>query len=254
MSSYTTQLRYLLEMYAGVDGSLHGSIKTVDDVIGKGRRLLFGSYPIFNEDYRGTLESKICRHYYTSEIGYETPEAFRLALYTKMNEIMPYYNKLYESELLSFDPFQNKDITTCTASDESHESNRMSSETINASGEDSRENNETVHTLSRSSDTPHSALIGVEDNRYLTQAAVTDAKTSGNQSGDYMDYSQRIGNHDDNESEHVESWNTVQGKDSSESYSDLLIRFRETFLNIDMLIIKELEPLFFGLWPLNDFD
>ena len=32
------------------------------------------------------------------------------------------------------------------------------------------------------------------------------------------------------------------------SYSDYLLKFRQTFLNIDMLIISELEKLFMGLW------
>ena len=32
------------------------------------------------------------------------------------------------------------------------------------------------------------------------------------------------------------------------SASDLLLKFRETFLNIDMLVINDLEDLFFQLW------
>ena len=40
----------------------------------------------------------------------------------------------------------------------------------------------------------------------------------------------------------------VSGKMNAASYSDLLIKFRKTFINIDVMIINELKPLFFELW------
>ena len=40
----------------------------------------------------------------------------------------------------------------------------------------------------------------------------------------------------------------VTGKKGSVNYSKMLMDFRQTFLNIDNMILEELEPLFFGLW------
>ena len=40
---------------------------------------------------------------------------------------------------------------------------------------------------------------------------------------------------------------TVVGYEGTNA-SDLLLKFRETFLNIDMLVIGDLEDLFFQLW------
>lgn len=40
----------------------------------------------------------------------------------------------------------------------------------------------------------------------------------------------------------------VTGKVGTTSYSDMLLKFRKTFLNIDMMIINDLQPLFFELW------
>ena len=40
----------------------------------------------------------------------------------------------------------------------------------------------------------------------------------------------------------------VSGKQGSESYSSMLLKFRETFLNIDMQVIEEFSDLFMGLW------
>ena len=41
---------------------------------------------------------------------------------------------------------------------------------------------------------------------------------------------------------------TITGKQGTESFSSLLNKFRETFLNIDMQVINEFSDLFFGLW------
>jgi hypothetical protein len=41
---------------------------------------------------------------------------------------------------------------------------------------------------------------------------------------------------------------TVMGKQGGGNYSEMLLKFRETFLNIDMLLIDELSELFFTLW------
>ena len=41
---------------------------------------------------------------------------------------------------------------------------------------------------------------------------------------------------------------TLVGKQGTESFSSLLNKFRETFLNIDMMVIEEFSDLFFGLW------
>lgn len=42
------------------------------------------------------------------EIGLETLELFRYFMRMKMWEIMPYYNQLYKSELIEFDPLSTR--------------------------------------------------------------------------------------------------------------------------------------------------
>lgn len=49
----------------------------------------------------------------------------------------------------------------------------------------------------------------------------------------------------DNIDDYIES---VFGKQGTETYSEMLMKFRNTFLNIDMLVIDNLESLFMGLW------
>ena len=110
MSKYTTELRFICENYAGLDKSV--GYNSVDEVIKESRSKIFDfSYPIFDEDYRSVLESKILLHYYTREICEETVGLWKLRLKSKMLEIMPYFNKLYESEMLEFNPLWNTDYS-----------------------------------------------------------------------------------------------------------------------------------------------
>ena len=83
MSQYTTELRFLVQQ--GYDLGLR-------------------DYPIFDESYRNALNKKIVDEYYFREIGQETPERFKHYLNHTMNMIMPYYNQMYQSQLLEIDP------------------------------------------------------------------------------------------------------------------------------------------------------
>lgn len=83
MSSYTTELRKLVEQNINLGMT---------------------DYPIFNEEYRASLNTKIINHYYYHEIGFETIARFKHYLNTTLNEIMPYYNKLLQSELITINP------------------------------------------------------------------------------------------------------------------------------------------------------
>ena len=110
MSRYTTEVRYICEKYAGLDKS--AEYTDVKEVINNSWEKIFDfDFPIFDEAYKPILCKKIIKHYYTREIGLETVALWKLKLDTLMNEIMPYYNKLYQTELLSFNPLYDADYT-----------------------------------------------------------------------------------------------------------------------------------------------
>lgn len=56
------------------------------------------------------LETKIIKHYFTREICWDTVGRWLLELDSRFNVIMPYYNKLYESELIKFNPMFDTDL------------------------------------------------------------------------------------------------------------------------------------------------
>lgn len=197
MSVYTTELRYICEFEAGLTES--AGLNDIDTVISASRRKIFGSYPIFDENYRATLETMIIKHYYMWEIGAETAGLFKLWLNERMNEIMPKYNIMYSALDFIKDldtPFADVDLSTVhegqddtvgsssgtVSSDDSETSSRTEQETgskseteagtsENATNNTSASNqtNTTDH-LNKYADTPQGGLSGLLNDTYLTNA------------------------------------------------------------------------------------
>lgn len=231
MSKYTTEVRYICENEAGLLAS-KGYVE-IDNIVSKAAPKIFiTSYPIFDENYRNVLEQKILKHYYTREIGFETVGLWVFKLRTKMNEIMPYYNQLYKSALLEFDPFADTDIKTEHSKNEHGYVNDAGSNTNTAT------NNNTGYNLF--SNTPQGSLSGVDSMTYLTDATKVTGNGQTNVSGS-------VNNHKDMDT--TESYlESIKGKRGSQNYSELLLKYRETFTNIDMLVIDSLKDLFLNLW------
>ena len=129
------------------------------------------------------------------------------------------------------------------------------------------------------SDTPQGALTGVENEDYLTNAThnkgttpYVDTKTeqtsdgtleynkgNKNDKNNYADTTDTDKTRTDNlthehtkDTDHREGkdnyTNTEMGKIGTETYQEMVMKYRETFLNIDMMIIKDLGDLFMKVW------
>lgn len=283
MSRYTTEVRYICEISAGLDESV--GYMNIEQVIKNCLPKVFDfDFPIFDEKYRSVLETKILRHYYTREIAHETVGLWKLKLCTKLNEIMPFYNQLYKSELLAFNPLFDVDLTrerkvdstgtrdTSTKTDTevytSSDANRRADVTFknDTTSTDTGSSSDTGKRKQMYSDTPQGAITDLEAGKYLTNATINDdlniVTTTGNGTGTQTGSTGTDENTENNSNSSTNSnvlSNTditnlenyieiIKGKQGTQSYSSLLKEFRETFLNIDMMIIEELEELFFGLW------
>ena len=82
------------------------------------------NYPIFDEEYRSTLNNNILNYYLESEIGVETAELFKRLLNDRMALIMPKYNKMYlaQDELLTNGILGNVHLTETMDRDTSNTS------------------------------------------------------------------------------------------------------------------------------------
>lgn len=85
-------------------------------LIQRGYHLALDDYPIFDESHRNELNNKIIEHYWFDEIGMETPDRFNHYLHSTMNEIMPYYNELYKSVAMEYNPLFTDYLQVDTAS------------------------------------------------------------------------------------------------------------------------------------------
>lgn len=223
MSKYTTEVRFICETAAGLDESK--GYTNIEAIIAAARPKIFDfTYPLFDQNYKSVIETKILRHFYTREIGAETVGLWKHFLSRKLNEIMPYYNKLYQSELLEFNPFYDTDLTRDHKKDGS---GTNTTETVSDGSSD-----EWVYR----NDTPQGGIQGLQSLEYLSSADhnTGDVDNTVNFDGAYTDTESYL--------EHV------KGKGGGASFSAMLKEYRETFLNIDLQIINELEPLFMGLW------
>lgn len=233
MSRYTIELRYLIE------GNYNLGLK---------------DYPIFDESYREQLNNKIIQHYYFREIGFETEALFKNRLNQKMNEIMPYYNQMYESSKLKIDPLSTIDLEEVF----SRKSKTTGEGTSSTSGTGNNTNNfnstdTTVYgKISKFSDiaqaqtTPNEIL----NDKYLTSATVDDGQDKNTNTGTNISQTESTtsGTSTDERNLDEDTTLTRKGNNGTASESELLNMYRETFLNIDMMIIDDLDELFLGIW------
>lgn len=253
MSKYTTEVRFICENSAGLSES--EGADNVDSILDKCWNKVFNfDFPIFDENYRQVLCRKILKHYYTREIAHETVGRWKLALNAKLNEIMPYYNQLYKSELLEFNPFYDVDLTR--SREGSGTSNRTSNNTETNSGTSknvsSGSGTSNTNTLNRFSDTPQNSMDtqGIADSVPLTTVTkVNEDNATTNESTDTLTRDDnKTGSGTENINNTDKYIEKVKGKQGTENYSSLLKKFRETFLNIDMMIIEDCSDCFFTLW------
>lgn len=275
MSHYTTELRFVCEKFAGLDESV--GYNDVNRIIESSRSRIFNfDYPIFDDTYKSVLETKIIKHYYTQEIGFETVGLFQHKLDMRMNEIMPYYNELYQSAALEFNPLYDVDIT------ETHEGSgektgrgteadtgvkgRQTANTFNStrslSDDASNEGTGNNTNYNLYSQTPQGGLTGVDNEEYLTDARkITDDNGyTETQDRDVSETKQETTNENetindtknktitDNVTTTDEYIRTIRGKRGGASYAKMIMEYRKTLLNIDMMIIKELANLFMLIW------
>lgn len=189
------------------------------------------NYPLYDglpDGYREKLNEKIIDHYFNHEIGMETPSMFRLALKRKLNEIMPIYNEQYRISQIQFDPLQTMNIQTISAQ-----------ESV-ATAVDSSENNSKSSAESRAvaSDFPQVRLGGDKDYATAAQDNISGTSAEGTATTNQTSNQENTGD---------SKTTGFQGNPAM-----MLYEYRQTLVNIDMMIITELQTLFMLIWSTGD--
>jgi hypothetical protein len=189
------------------------------------------NYPIFDENYRNTLNQNILYHYYESEIGLETPELFKFYLNQKMNEIMPYYNTLYKKQKTLIDNLENNVNLTETL-DRKTDTNTSINSNSNSSG---TSNNKNLFL-----DTPQGNTYKgtIDDTDYATNVTF-DRNSNTNQ---INDSSTSSGDANEN---YIK---TIIGNNGNKYNIEILQQVKDNLMNIDLMIINDLNDLFMGIY------
>lgn len=191
MARYTTQVRTICETVAGLSDSV--GYTDVETVLNGSWDKIFTVFPIYDEAHRADLCKKILRHYYMDEIAFETFGLWQLAINTKLVEIMPQYNSLYEASAEIINPLYNKSLSrqydgTSKGTNKDTRTDNFTdtaSATTTATGTDMRTDNLTDtnggSVVTKSDSKRTDALKAVTDN---TSTSTTTSSASNNSSND----------------------------------------------------------------------
>jgi hypothetical protein len=273
MASYTMELRDVLKtllVFANVDVSN----MTTKDLIEQGRKKLFNfEYEIFDPNYKAVWETNFIRNFFLREIGFETEDLFQFQLESWLRVNMPFFNKLFESELLDYDPLinskmstssnKNKDIDSTVNSSTNSDTTKTNKQTMDGTENQTANGTQNNNDFNRhlESETPDSRLAittadgsGVieyasmieEDTskRNNTTTNDVDTTTSTSIDGSNTDKTTASGNTTNNITD-VETYvSTRTGKVGEVTYSKMLMEYRQSLIRIENKMFDEMQKLF----------
>lgn len=224
------------------------------------RKTIFDfDYPLSSNVSRETFEKNILNHFIMRRIGYETFTTWQIMLETKLNEIMPIYNKMFDA-LENWDLFNDGTKITIQSSDDrdiSHTKTGSNNNTGSFNSESTTTDNGSNTTKSehtedlKNSDMPQNNLSNIQSGEYVTDYeynTINDDQTNTNQNqrnitqnGSYTDTSNsNETNKTDDTNTHIETRSR-----SPEDKIYLMKEMQNNISNIYTMIYKDLEPLFY---------
>lgn len=215
-----------------------------------------GEYSFYVDDVqaRKAFEDKFIKHYYYREIGFETPFMFTQKLETHLLLNMPYWTKLYQTELESrkINFMLNKDLreTFIREIESENESsgtnvsqqNSSSSSSVNQSGTTS--NNHKESTINDGV-----AMLSL-DSGYLTGVSSDNGESTNSGTSNTSDDIESSGTSSQTGSEKVLEKTDLlsQGNIGITSSAQLLKEWREVLIDMDKIIIESCNDLFMKLY------
>ena len=184
-------------------------------------------YNLYDNDLKPWFEEKFFQHFMFYEIGFDTIGMFKQRLMSKLNDIFPYYKQLYETEIKTkgIDFMLNKDLKESYVRELTSNSNS------------NQESNVSSNSLSTAGQLTPSLIANSQKIDKFMDSAQKDNSSSNSTS---------IGESNGNSRE--EYTLTSQGNIGITSSAELLTKWRETLLNIDLMIFEECNDLFMQIF------
>lgn len=189
----------------------------VPNLAKEGHEKIFNfDYPLTNKIDKEKFECMILNHFLTRRINFDTVLIFQIQLENKLNEIMPFYNQLFES-IDGWNLFADEvhDLESNTTSETKYK-NKMTNE------DDLRNSN-----------MPQARIDNVKDGSYLTNYSYNTSENNTDSSTDGT-----------NKNILHETRNRTPGE-KIEVYK----AFQNEIKNVYTLLFKDLEPLFYSIIP-----
>ena len=184
-------------------------------------------YNLYNNDLKPWFEEKFYQHFMFYEIGFDTIGMFKQRLMSKLNDIYPYYKQLYETEIRSknIDFMLNKDLKESYVRELTSNSNS------------NQESNVTSNSLSTAGQlTPSLIANSQKIDKFMDSAQKDNSSSNSTSTGE------------SNGNSREEYTLTSQGNIGITSSAELLTKWRETLLNIDLMIFEECNDLFMQIF------
>ena len=184
-------------------------------------------YNLYDNDLKPWFEEKFYQHFMFYEIGFDTIGMFKQRLMSKLNDIYPYYKQLYETEIRSknIDFMLNKDLKESYIRELTSNSNS------------NQESNVTSNSLSTAGQlTPSLIANSQKIDKFMDSAQKDNSSSSSTSTGE------------SNGNSKEEYTLTSQGNIGITSSAELLTKWRETLLNIDLMIFEECNDLFMQIF------
>lgn len=239
MAQDTIQLRTFVTQWVKDAGSYNPTLpEWKQDFSPAYARLGLDEYPIYDESKRRQLNDKFIRHYWMREIGCETVGHFCLWCSNTFNEIMPYYNKMYETELLNVEHLlgikRHKVVDMLRDFDESSSGNGSADTSTSSTGK----------SINKFSDTPQDELFvsKVDAGDYLTNLTIED--TADDTTVGTKSKSDGTIKRDETNKDTTDEFVT------DPRYYQAFLDLSEKILNLDMQVINnvQVQGLFMQVW------
>lgn len=189
-------------------------------------------YNLYNNELKPYFEEKFFQHFMFYEIGFDNVNIFKQHLISTLNDIYPKYKQLYETEIRchDIDFMLNKDLK------ESYIRKLNGESEGNSQASSSSDNISNSNDLSIANDTPQNKIDDLD--KYMTSASKTNSNSTNNSTSN-------ANNTIKNKSNNTEEYELIsQGNIGVTSSAELLEKWRNVLINIDLMIFKELENLF----------
>ena len=184
---------------------------------------------------RKELNEKILNYYRFREIGQETFGRWLFELETSLKEIMPKYNQLFYSADQDYNPIYNVDyVKTIDRNRKDNTVGTQNSKTSTTGSDTSEEYSKAIN-----SKTPQNQLnipnTGIDTVTYADDASwgKTNGSNTNNETVDTNGSNSVIGKEDEKTTE------ATKGNFGVVSAQDLVIKYRETIINIEQQIIND---------------